>query len=196
MIRKKQQSGGYSIVEVLVAVLVLVVSVAGPLTIAYKGLQSATLARQQNIAFFLAQEGIEAIMKKRNDGVLAYEAGSAPNTWSWTSEISANDCSANNACGVDLTGSATGDQWGLFECSDPPNSNWSCDLYFGTYQSGPVYTHYETSSPTGFNRKIYLDSDGSDPYVHVVSEVTWQDAGGTDHQVRLETYLYDIYGTS
>lgn len=195
MKKRNTQTKGYSIVEVLVAVMVLLVALAGPLTIAYKGLQSATLARQQNVAFFLAQEGIEAIIKKRNDGVLANENNSSVDTWDWTSEIGANNCSASQACGVDLTGNARGSRWALFNCSSPP-SGWSCDLYYGSYLGNNMYLHQQTSAPSGYHRDVYLRLANDNSYVHVVSEVSWTTAGGADQEIRLETYLYDIYGNN
>lgn len=190
--KTRLQTAGYSIVEVLVAVTVLLISIVGPLTIAYKGIENATLAREQNIAFFLAQEGIESIIKKRNDGILAHEANNSVGTWDWTDEISANNCSDSVACAVDLTGNATGDKWGLFRCNNPPSANWSCDLYTGSYLGTDVYTHYKTSATTPYHREIYLGV--SYPYVHVVSEVTWKSTNSQDQSVKLETYIYDIYG--
>ena len=61
---------GYSLVEVLVAIAILMLAIVGAMTIASKGLQSSFYAREQNIAFFLAQEGTEAVMTIRNEFAL------------------------------------------------------------------------------------------------------------------------------
>lgn len=60
---------GFTIVETLVAVAILMISIAGPLTIAQKGLMAALYARDQVTASFLAQELMEQIKYTRDNYV-------------------------------------------------------------------------------------------------------------------------------
>ncbi len=50
---------GFTIIETLVAITILMIAVAGPLTIAQKGLTASVYARDQVTASFLAQELME-----------------------------------------------------------------------------------------------------------------------------------------
>jgi len=62
---------GFTMVESLVAVTILVVAMAGPLTIAQKGLATASFAKDQVTAFFLAQDLVESILVQRSSNVIA-----------------------------------------------------------------------------------------------------------------------------
>jgi len=58
---------GFTLVETLVAVAVLMIAIAGPLVIASKGLSAALFARDQMIASFLAQESMEVVKNTRDN---------------------------------------------------------------------------------------------------------------------------------
>lgn len=61
---------GFTLIETFVAITILVTAVAGPLTLAQKGLTSALVARDQLMASFLAQEGIEYVRQQRDSNSL------------------------------------------------------------------------------------------------------------------------------
>lgn len=173
---------GYSLVEVLVAISVLLISVAGPMTIAAKGLQNASFAKQQNIAFFLAQEGLEVIVKIREEGgvkahLLTGEAG-GPTAWDDIADLSAFGCTTSSPCGVDI------DDFSLFSCSDR-----TCDFYL--HDSGRARYRHSSGGGTAtpYRREVVLDID--DARVYVESTVTWGESD--DQKVVLATYIYNIY---
>jgi len=58
---------GFTLLEALVAISILMVAVAAPITIAQKGLSSATYSKNQMIASYLAQDVIEYIKNKRDE---------------------------------------------------------------------------------------------------------------------------------
>lgn len=62
---------GFTLIETLVAISVLLVSLAGPLSIAAQALRSAYSARDQVTAFYLAQEAIEYVRSYRDENYLA-----------------------------------------------------------------------------------------------------------------------------
>lgn len=61
-----QTNRGFTLIETFVAITILVTAIAGPLTIASKGLTSSYVARDQLTASFLAQEAIEYVRQKRD----------------------------------------------------------------------------------------------------------------------------------
>ncbi len=62
--------GGFTLVETLIAISILLVSIVGPLTIASRGLTTASFARDQVTAFYLAQEAAEVVRNKRDNNAL------------------------------------------------------------------------------------------------------------------------------
>jgi Tfp pilus assembly protein PilV len=82
---------GFTLIETFVATSVLLVSLAGPLSIAAQSLRSAYYARDQVTAFYLAQEALEYIQAKRDQN---YLAGS-----NWLSGL---DTCTNTNCAVDF----------------------------------------------------------------------------------------------
>lgn len=62
--------GGFSLIETLVAITVLIGAIAGPLTLASQGIKAASLFKNQLIASNLAQEGMELVYIRRDSNVL------------------------------------------------------------------------------------------------------------------------------
>lgn len=180
--RPNKQSG-YSLVEVLIAITVLLISIVGPLTIAQAGLKNASLAKQQNTAFFLAQEGLEVVVKMREDDALpSYVSNPGDDVWSESGVLGIDDleCTSDTPCGVDIANSE------LFRCDADGET---CDLYL--FDSGrDRYRHDSTGGEaTRYRREISVNVN--DTRLHVTARVNWGE--DSDEQVELETYIYNIY---
>ncbi len=63
------QHQGFTLVETLVAITILLIGVLGPLNIAARGIADGLYARNQISANYLAQEAIELIINKRNANI-------------------------------------------------------------------------------------------------------------------------------
>lgn len=61
-----KQNNGFTLVEALVAISILMIAIASPMTLAQKGLSTATQSKDQMIAAFLAQDAIEAVKNIRD----------------------------------------------------------------------------------------------------------------------------------
>ena len=177
---------GYSLVEVLVAITVLLIALVGPLTIAHSGLKRSYLSREQTQAVFLAQEGTEALVKLREDAALAAASYSSPGVWS-SVELLDGRCAigSSNYCGVVIVDSGAITPSSFYVCNAT-----NCAM---KYQSTARVPFKQANSVAGvdtlFTRQMQIDVE--DSHARVISIVTW--GSGTAQRVELETYVYNIY---
>ena len=62
---------GFTLIETLVAISILLLSISAPLTIASRGLASSYFARDQITAFYLAQDAVEYVRNTRDNNFLS-----------------------------------------------------------------------------------------------------------------------------
>ncbi len=178
---------GYSLVESLVAIAILMLSIVGPITIAAKSLQSAQYARQQNTAFFLAQEGISIINTLRNDGGLAAYLNPAVDGWeAWTGDANLAPCFETTGCNFDVSDSTLNNN--VVDCNVIAN----CLMSFSKSATRSVY-NLSSGEDTPYTRVIQLRFVTS-AEVQVNSTVTWnsQILGG-EQEITLTTSLFNLY---
>ncbi|KKT14523.1 MAG: hypothetical protein UW83_C0046G0007 [Parcubacteria group bacterium GW2011_GWD1_44_9] len=87
---------GFTIVESLVAIAILVLVITGTASAIQTGISSYIFSKNQIIAFYLAQEGFEQIRNMRDENGLKSQ--------DWLTGISANSsdpCYFGNACIID-----------------------------------------------------------------------------------------------
>ena len=177
-INKRGNKGGFTIIETLVAVTVLMIAVSGPLVVASKGLTTALYARDQVIASYLAQETMEMIKNIRDNNL-----GAVNNPKAWLTSIRGNDqCQdASDACVV-----------GPFSTAYSICVPTTCAVH---YDKLTGYTHNTNASKTIFKRYYYLTAPGVEDYcistatecqVHVV--VSWNE-GTVPYDVTLTSEL-------
>lgn len=186
-----QTQRGYSMVEVLVAISILLLATAGPMTIAARSLQYAQFTAQQNTAFFLAQEGIEAVFKIRAASGLEHLDNPSSNAaWDWMSDGALSSCRNANGCDIDWRDDSLTNN--IVSCSTIAN----CKLYFNAGNSLARYTHQSAGEETPYTRVITISSV-SPTEALVRSQVSWEStsAAGT-RTVTLQTYVHDIYETN
>lgn len=170
------KKAGFTIIETLVAITILMIAIAGPLTVAHKGLTAAVFSRNQMIASYLAQDAMEYVKNKRDSNL---NAG-----LNWVDGLGSN-CINPDYCKIDtITNEIT------------PASGISL-LYIGTALDSygntiHGYTHNSSSnSPTPFSRKIQLVPNSADEYkVKVV--VSWKD-GAIPNDVTLVSTIFNTF---
>ena len=72
MTKRNKKEEGFTLVETLVAIAVLLLAMAAPLSLATKSLNASALSKQQITAAFLAQEAMEYIRNIRDENVIKH----------------------------------------------------------------------------------------------------------------------------
>lgn len=182
MINKKlAHTRGFTLIETMVAVLLLSIAIAGPLTIASKGLSSALVAKDQIGAYYLAQDAVEYARFKRDSNRLAGV--------SWlTGLVGAGLCSADGttACKVDSV------QDTVSACSGTcPALNYDNTNHFYTYATADGTT--VVTPPEHFIRTITVQTPVGTNVDEAALSVTvqWTGAGGLLHSVTLREDLFN-----
>ena len=189
----KSQSG-FSLVETLVAISLLLIIIVGPMTISSSAARSTSFASEQVIAFFLAQEGAEIAQKARDDLILEYGLTSSDGWDEFVDDSSGalyEECFTNSGCGLELNTDATGSINAPEDCSTGDR----CRLYFDDTNGRAQYT-YESSgtTQTEFTRRITMEEIAGRE-VRVRSIVTWRTGSQIeDQEIFVETYLFNVYG--
>jgi hypothetical protein len=149
------QHRGFSLIETLVAVSVMMMAIAGPLSIASRGLLSAQFARDQVIAFHLAREATELIRNRRDMNVI--------NGLDWLDGM--DECLSPGVCRVDaLSGTLDFIACPTGGCN-PLNIQRSEGVY--AYDTG---VNWEESR---FIRDITIVEHAADREIAVTVDITW-----------------------
>lgn len=72
--KKTTINAGFTLIETLVAILILTTAIVGPLTIVEKGLNASLIAKDQVLAFNLAQDAVEYARFRRDTNRLSGNA--------------------------------------------------------------------------------------------------------------------------
>ncbi|GMU74463.1 MAG: hypothetical protein AMXMBFR44_6600 [Candidatus Campbellbacteria bacterium] len=163
-------NGGFTFVETLVAISVLLVAVAGPLFLASQGLRAARIARDQISANYLAQEAVEYVRFRRDNNALqgnTWLTGLSLCTTGCTIDIYTNDiaaCPVGTECPV------------LFQEDT------------GKYGYGSGAGSEEEWIETKFTRWILIDEAVANQEAQLEVTISWQD-GAIERQYTITETL-------
>ena len=172
-----QQKSGFTIIETLVAITIMMIAIAGPLSVASKGLTAAVYARDQMTATYLAQEGLEYIKNSRDNNL----TGSQP----WMNGFSGcANVGSLNACDVGAL-----DGFTATPICPTTSVTPGCQLYLTPWG----YSHDSGSDGTAsqFYRYFTISSALTNPNTDEVTVdvvVSWKD-NNIPYQVDLSSQL-------
>ncbi|MCJ7786894.1 prepilin-type N-terminal cleavage/methylation domain-containing protein, partial [Patescibacteria group bacterium] len=162
-----KSGGGFTLLEVLVAIFVIMVGIAGTLGVIQQGISYTQLSSSRLTANYWAQEGIEIIRNIRDTNWLEWRTN--PDIL-WLDGILSDDWEA-----------------------DYKTQNLTQN-YAGTYLNidNSGFYSYFSGSPTKFKREISIQqTTPPDPNIFaVIVEVSWSERG-RDYQVTVQENLYN-----
>ncbi len=165
---KSQVNKGFTLIETLVAVLLLSTAIAGPLSIASKGLNATLVAKDQFIAFYLAQDAMEFIRYVRDSNTLG--GGDWLTGDGAVTGIDLSDCASPNGCYVDSIQST------VTACGSVCNTlNYDSAGHFFTYAGSAV-------SAQKFIRTVKITGTSLADEAVVTVTVSWSDVAGVTHK--------------
>lgn len=184
---KKRTQRGFTLIETLVAVMILASSIAGPLSIASRSLSNSLVAKDQIIAFFLAQDAVEYVRFVRDSNRLKgadWLAGSGGSS----AGIDLSPCATANGCYVDSTINnpatpTTCTSAGCAADATTPSLSYDSTNALFTYATGPGIT------ASIFTRQILLTNISTTEQKLTVT-VTWSDVGGVTRRVQVYENIF------
>lgn len=184
--RKQHKNMGFTLIEALVAIAILLVSIVGPMSIAQSGIQNSIFAKDQITAFYIAQEGVEIIRSIRDENAL--------NGRPWLTGIpidtgSGADCASAQGCGIDI------ENLNFIDCVVPNGP--VCNIFYDENGLTPgsqrgIYGHDSSDAQTVYHRSIHITSVPGGSEVTIDATVTWQSRGAT-RDITVQSRMFDQY---
>lgn len=163
---RKDNKNGFTLVETLVAIAVLLLAVAAPLSLANKSLNSSALSKQQITASFLAQEAMEYIRNARDENV-----AQNGNWLTGSGSTNINSC-LDKKCQIAVLPKE------MTSCSNscsPLRYNGSTGVY--NYNSGVADSIYTRTVEI---KKVAV---GNNYEITILVTVSWKGTNGADYKV-------------
>ena len=198
---------GFTIVEVLVALIIFSIAVAGVITVAAQGGLSVNAAKDKLTATYLADEGIELMRGLRDTDVVSQPVGSESVGWNnfLSQTITAGVCASTGSitapCDIDSS-----DVAGSSITPMPPFPSSinlipcpaaGCPLYYNadTGFYGDIWTGTTAAPVPHFFRKITVSQGPSPDEATITSTVTWKE-GSTPQSITQTEEIFNWYGVS
>lgn len=201
---KNKTQGGFTILETLVAISILMLSITGPLVIISQALKASFYSRDQITAFYLAQEAVEYIRNLRDETSL----NSALDYTGWLSGITTQtSCQSIGTCVNKYTDAVPTYKFGLFRSGNsyqllicPTTGCAPLTFDAAAFTTGSLPYGGTTGVSSIFKRTIWLTTVPGDaknvdtpegvPYREVVVhvEVRWKQ-GTTENKFIIEDHL-------
>ncbi len=177
---KRIRTNGFTLIETLVAVSLLVIAIVAPMSLVAQSLTTAYYARDQVAAYSLAQEGIEAVRAVRDGNILANATTGSSNDLLLNIPINQNfTVDARIAGGT-----------GLVSCGINP-----CQL-LQVDPAGSLYGYQSGWADTKFRRTVYANYKGPNALnsghdeIRVTVTVTWETATGRTRSFKMYSNMY------
>jgi len=139
---------GFTIVETLVAIFILVTVITGTFAAVQTGLSSTITAKNQIKAFYLTQEVSEIIRNKRDSNYVLFLKGTPTNWLSGIADVASDPCFPGKTCIADAF------DLSLTSCGD---SGWNVCDPIRQSSSSHFYGYDSGWDLTGFTREVQIE---------------------------------------
>jgi type II secretory pathway pseudopilin PulG len=163
---------GYTLVETLVAIAILMIAIVIPFYSVQKAIQAANISRDQLIASSLGEEAMEYVYYVRDNNFFYYNTNGSYPSGGWLAGLSA--CTGTNGCMIDPT------QNTVTACT-----SGGCTAL--NRSSSNIYT-YGAGTATTFVRTVKIQTINAHE-----SRVIVTVSGNTSHQAYTATVTETIY---
>jgi prepilin-type N-terminal cleavage/methylation domain-containing protein len=166
-IKRIKAKGGFTLIEVLVALFIFSLSILAIMATLSKGIVNINEIKKRNVAIYLAQEQIEYLRNVRDNYMLYPSNGS----WnSFTTELSAKNCFIPKNCyfNNDIVQNTKIDKTYLLTCTAP---GLKCDPLKLDSSTGNY--GYSIGLFSIFTRHFYYNTISSDE-IKIYSIVEWE----------------------
>ncbi|MFA6006821.1 MAG: prepilin-type N-terminal cleavage/methylation domain-containing protein [Candidatus Paceibacterota bacterium] len=166
---------GFSLIETLVATAIIVMASVGPLALAGQSLAQANYIKDQIVATFLAQEGLE-IMRNYRDTLGIAEIALLYTGINGTHCVTGDPCSVS---GIDMITTPATNNYFVANCDNDPclalNYDSENSLYCYPSTGGTAEAYCSgTNAPSIFTRSITVEQIVADKEYKIHSIVTWR----------------------
>lgn len=159
----KQKNKGFTLIETLVAISILLVATTAPLTFAQSSLRASFLARDQIGAFYLAQDVIETIKNQRDN------TGLGPHT-TWLDglpdQCEPTGVGSTKVCNFDTAQST-------INVTTCPATGCTAPLFFKADDQQYVLSSGSGRTVSKYIRTIYVTEIEANQEAQIVVEVKW-----------------------
>ncbi len=197
--RTHQPTEGITLIECIVAVAILAIAIAGPMTLASQSLRASRDARNELVATHLAEEGVEVVHSVRdNNSADDITAGQTL----WATDIVGN-CYKKDGCIIDVTAHAA-NVWDnnntLLQCPSAGDCSSVNQIYYNP-QTG-LYRQSLTAlgapwTTTSFTRSILVvpidDPIKPKRQIRIISTVTYLSFSGKTRTIAVTDDLYNWF---
>ncbi len=192
--KQNTKEKGFTMVEVLVAITLFSIAVAGVITAAVQGGININYAKMRLTANYLAQEGIE-LMRAKRDSYVIDNSTDAATGWSTFATEALTNCTAAGPCDIDISDTSTtvlGGSAALGLRYIPCVAG--CEItYEGTAGALGYYSHSSLGTPTPYTRRITVAPYPLSPNeLQITSTVTWLE-GTSQQSVIVSESLFNWY---
>lgn len=181
---QNKKENGFTIMETLVAIFIILLAITGPMVFTQNGLRTAFVARDQITAFYLAQDAIEFVKNKKDDNGVEYlNTGTYSPSWL----VGLGYCMSPNWCTVDTFNSD------IENCSDgtlepgcfgqTPSQDVPLKILDEAIDYGDNgLMGHEGSQDSIFARQIQIEEIRPDAEAKVTVQIRWQTNEGLGYR--------------